>query len=329
MRQKLCQRQGITLVEVLVVVVILAALLAVALPSLLGQRNSAKDTKIRSEMTTLYRAIKSEYTSNGAIDLATLNRALASEPNVNISMAPSGTGITYPQNTILVSLVTNNAIYLAGQSKSNKNFLLVATPSDDNKDSYRKYSAPSSVGISPLTNLVPNPSWENDTTGYFLDSSASRSNDTASTGSYSIKIDTAGKVTPYTNNSIYQSVSLPIVSGQTYTASYRAQRTPGTTGTAYFRIDQTPAGVNSCQTISSIGAMPTTGWQTITCTFVATTNTIALRITSTSTGIYYVDDFAITPGSVAADFDGDSPGAWWNGTPHASTSSGYVGSNTW
>ncbi len=57
--------RGFTLVEIMVVVVILAALIAVVAPNFIGQADEAKRTKVAMDIKNLETALKAYYLDNG------------------------------------------------------------------------------------------------------------------------------------------------------------------------------------------------------------------------------------------------------------------------
>ena len=60
-----CRESGFTLIELLVVVLILAILLAIALPSFLNQQDKAKETEAKVALNTAYKVAKSDATDHG------------------------------------------------------------------------------------------------------------------------------------------------------------------------------------------------------------------------------------------------------------------------
>lgn len=66
MRKHLSREDGFTLIELMVVVLIIAVLVAIAIPSFLGFRRSAQDRAAQSEVRNALLAEKGYYTENAA-----------------------------------------------------------------------------------------------------------------------------------------------------------------------------------------------------------------------------------------------------------------------
>jgi type IV pilus assembly protein PilA len=87
-RHRLSRDEGFTLIELMVVVMIIAVLIAIAIPSFLGFRKSAQDRSAQSEVRNVLLAEKAywleegDYTGAGA-DITAL------EPNATIAAAPA------------------------------------------------------------------------------------------------------------------------------------------------------------------------------------------------------------------------------------------------
>ena len=117
---------GFTLVELLVVIVVLAILLAVALPSYLGHRKKAQYSVAQQELTLSYRVARaasvSDVRDSGFITAApALASAIqASEPELTVSTASS-----------------DAAAYAAAQLKSGPSHVVVS--GDSTADNYSAY----------------------------------------------------------------------------------------------------------------------------------------------------------------------------------------------
>ncbi len=64
MRERLSRDEGFTLIELMVVVLIIAVLVAIAIPSFLGFRNRAQDRSAQSDIRSAILAEKGYYTDN-------------------------------------------------------------------------------------------------------------------------------------------------------------------------------------------------------------------------------------------------------------------------
>jgi type IV pilus assembly protein PilA len=119
---------GFTLIELMVVLLIMAILLAIAIPTFLGVSGSANDRAAQSNLNTALTNAKSYFQSNGqqfvntTTNLTTLVANLTSqEPSISWVTGPStGSG------TISVGVATDgNGIVLAALSKTNTCWYLV------------------------------------------------------------------------------------------------------------------------------------------------------------------------------------------------------------
>src|SRR2546423_6482235 len=88
--------EGFTLIELMVVVLIIAILLAIAIPTFLGARGKAQDRAAQSNLRNALTAEKTYYTDNQAYTASTA--AIASiEPNLTFSSS-AATGIVVSMN---------------------------------------------------------------------------------------------------------------------------------------------------------------------------------------------------------------------------------------
>jgi len=126
---------GFTLIELMVVLLILAILLAIAIPTFLGVTKSANDRAAQSNLdTTLVNAktifqgnsqsyalttVGAAYvTSNGTLMAASLYGAL---PNLTFTTSAVSTGSGSGSAAVSVAVVDNNGIALAEQAKGTNN----------------------------------------------------------------------------------------------------------------------------------------------------------------------------------------------------------------
>jgi type IV pilus assembly protein PilA len=120
---------GFTLIELMVVLLILAILLAIAIPTFLGVTKSANDRAAQSNLNTAflnakaaYQAQGQSYTSTSVTNAASLATALAgSEPSLTFGTTNSAT-----QANISVQVSTDgHGLVLAAFSKSSNNCWLI------------------------------------------------------------------------------------------------------------------------------------------------------------------------------------------------------------
>ncbi len=81
--------EGFTLIELMVVVLIIAILLAIAIPTFLGAQNRAKDRAAQSSLRNTLAAAKAMYTDTQDFSTATVANLGTAEPNLTFSAADS------------------------------------------------------------------------------------------------------------------------------------------------------------------------------------------------------------------------------------------------
>jgi type IV pilus assembly protein PilA len=87
-RRGLNKDEGFTLIELMVVVMIIAVLIAIAIPSFLGFRKSAQDRSAQSELRNVLLSEKAYWLDNGEYT-ETAADILAFEPNANMNADPA------------------------------------------------------------------------------------------------------------------------------------------------------------------------------------------------------------------------------------------------
>jgi type IV pilus assembly protein PilA len=87
-RRGLNKDEGFTLIELMVVVMIIAVLIAIAIPSFLGFRKSAQDRSAQSELRNVLLSEKAFWLDNGAYTQTTAD-ITAFEPNANMNADPT------------------------------------------------------------------------------------------------------------------------------------------------------------------------------------------------------------------------------------------------
>ena len=113
--------EGFTLIELMVVVLIIAILLAIAIPTFLGARSRAQNRAAESQLRNALTAEKTVYTDNQQYTATTATMA-AAEPSLNWSAW--GTAFASPPaNQVDVQAksttnLTNNELCLSGKSAS-------------------------------------------------------------------------------------------------------------------------------------------------------------------------------------------------------------------
>ena len=118
LRKRLHQDEdGFTLIELMVVVLIIAILIAIAIPTFLGARTRAQDRQAQSNLRNAFAAEKVLYTDN---QVYTSNAAALSgvEPSLTYSAGTDPSGAT-DAKTIFVNVdATTGVVILAAKAKS-------------------------------------------------------------------------------------------------------------------------------------------------------------------------------------------------------------------
>ena len=97
-------KAGFTLIEMLIVIVVIAILLGVLLPSFRGAQDEAAEQRARSELRTLATAIESYYIHNSNALPTNLTELITATPRI-VSVVPddpfraSGTDYAYARDT--------------------------------------------------------------------------------------------------------------------------------------------------------------------------------------------------------------------------------------
>src|ERR1700680_1235274 len=118
--------EGFTLIELMVVVLIIAILLAIAIPTFLGARTKAQDRAAQSSLRNALTAEKTFYTDTQQYT-TTVASLLAIEPSIQWQVAvPTAAGqVAVSYLTTPVSSGTNSAVVLTAYSGSGTCFSMV------------------------------------------------------------------------------------------------------------------------------------------------------------------------------------------------------------
>jgi type IV pilus assembly protein PilA len=117
--------EGFTLVELMVVVLIMAILMAIAIPTFLGAQNKAKDSSTKADLRNALTVAKAQAADNGGVFDLTAAAAVASlgaaEPSLSFNTASSTVNIApFPS-------ATGSDITLVKLSKGGKYFAITST----------------------------------------------------------------------------------------------------------------------------------------------------------------------------------------------------------
>lgn len=109
---------GFTLIELMVVLLIMAILLAIAIPTFLGVKSGAQDRAVQSNLTNALTSAKAGYVNGGnyastaSVEVASLSSA---EPNITFETGTATTG----SNNVAVAVATDGQeLLLVGYSQS-------------------------------------------------------------------------------------------------------------------------------------------------------------------------------------------------------------------
>jgi len=91
MRERLNQDEGFTLIELMVVVLIIAVLVAIAVPSFLGFRNRAQDRSTQADIRNVLLAEKAYWTDEAMFTTAEADLAVY-EPSIDLTVLTVTTG---------------------------------------------------------------------------------------------------------------------------------------------------------------------------------------------------------------------------------------------
>lgn len=116
-RRGLTRDEGFTLIELMVVVMIIAVLIAIAIPSFLGFRSSAQDRSAQSELRNVLLAEKAFWLDNGDYT-ETTGDITSFEPNANIAAAPAD-GVVLQLNA-----TTSDTVCLTRTAESGNTFAI-------------------------------------------------------------------------------------------------------------------------------------------------------------------------------------------------------------
>jgi type IV pilus assembly protein PilA len=115
------EEDGFTLIELMVVVLIIAILIAIALPTFLGLRQRAQDRAAQSNLRNGMAAAKAYYTDNETFVGYTVAVAEGIEPSL---LWDSNGTVGTPTGDVEISLVSATDVVLEADSASGQNFCI-------------------------------------------------------------------------------------------------------------------------------------------------------------------------------------------------------------
>jgi hypothetical protein len=208
--------------------------------------------------------------------------------------------------------------------------------------------ADSTLSWKPSTrkeNLLPNPSFENDTTGWVHASTASgmtltqnwvRTNANAAAGAWSFRVAGSNAADSTLRNSSWTTPlgtsGFRIVAGKTYTVSATANNVDPPSAGARIRLYWYKADGSAASTAQNESAAHSAaGASRLSVTAVAPADAVyaAVRVmvfvnVANDTFDTYYDAVRLTEGTETDYIDGDTAGMFWQDTPHASASGNFI-----
>jgi type IV pilus assembly protein PilA len=127
--------EGFTLIELMVVVLIIAILIAIAIPTFLGARQRAQDSAAKSDLRNALAAVKTFYTDTESYDVTA-----ADLDDIEPSLTYDGTA----GNIDIVS-ASDTEVCLARESKSGHEFSILETV-DDGTSFYKNLTCSGTEG---------------------------------------------------------------------------------------------------------------------------------------------------------------------------------------
>ncbi len=115
------RESGFTLVELMVVVMIIAVLMAIAIPTFLNSRKRAQDSAAKSNVRNALAAAQAVYSESQSYAGVTTTSLSDEEPSLTFV---ANTAVSSTPKTISVKVVGTDTIYMVAESDSGKCFAL-------------------------------------------------------------------------------------------------------------------------------------------------------------------------------------------------------------
>jgi type IV pilus assembly protein PilA len=132
---------GFTLIELMVVVLIIAILLAIAIPTFLGARERANDRAAQSSLRNAVTAAKTLFTDSQDYEDATVTNLTAVEPSLTFSATGTASAtnkeVSVDGGTVSAT-TTSNVFYAAAKSASGTCFYIKDSTASSGGTTYSK-----------------------------------------------------------------------------------------------------------------------------------------------------------------------------------------------
>lgn len=143
-------RTGFTIVELLVVIVVIAALTAIAIPTYLNQRQKGYDASTKSDILNIYSSMKAQWTGDESYEIGQVAAVRAAEGGFQVAAAPTGGNPAYVMRQTQVSVPNENTVIVTQRSRSGRDFCLVARERGADVGILPSWKAPSAATVTNL-----------------------------------------------------------------------------------------------------------------------------------------------------------------------------------
>ena len=156
MRERLNREEGFTLIELMVVVLIIAVLVAIAIPSFLGFRNRAQDRSAQADLRNALLAEKAYWTDQAMFTVVEADLK-SYEPSLVVDPASSAALGVYTEMPIVLD---DDVVCIARVSQSKNYFMVYEDASATGGTYYGSFKDPTVVPSCP-TATPSGANWSN------------------------------------------------------------------------------------------------------------------------------------------------------------------------